>query len=355
MAPNTMKLTASKSSKLSHKSLINSQLKKTKLQNQGYIDKKQPEYYLPSEQAIVNEINKEKLLKKEEFDKQQKLQVLNYDCRIYDDLNLELEADEGVDDYLAEYYGSKGEDPLITAINQIQLSQFDNNYPPIAKGGLTKKSKLEIETKREAYPRLVLVNQLYSVFPSNPTFVDQAIQKLVDKGKIKQLRINHKDFHDNLVIKNEDYMNILETFSDDGNVSNFIKFLTDNRSANNVNLKDSEKYEFRIDDLISKGLLNISTEKTAMDSEKYYLSVPNIGGFLKLIQDSKKFVFKVIGTTKWKEALESKLEERWNYKNRKWYYFKGLNLKWVLSYCAGAGTLEVFNTPVGKGWKITGK
>lgn len=36
-------------------------------------------------------------------------------------------------------------------------------------------------------------------------------------------------------------------------------------------------------------------------------------------------------------------------------FFKGLNLEWVLSFMVGKGLLEVFNSPVGLIYRLTGK
>ena len=102
------------------------------------------------------------------------------------------------------------------------------------------------------------------------------------------------------------------------------------------------------------------------------LSLPSTGPFLKLLTSARSHMISLLSKSKYSEAPETLLRERWNGgvvtdgrrsksggsvfaellpgRTRKWKQFYGLRFDWVLAECVGAGLVEVFETgSVGRG------
>ena len=102
------------------------------------------------------------------------------------------------------------------------------------------------------------------------------------------------------------------------------------------------------------------------------LSLPSTGPFLKLLTTARSHLISLLSKSKYSEAPENLLRERWNggvategrsartgkgafadilpSRTRKWKQFYGLKFEWVLAECVGAGLVEVFETgSVGRG------
>lgn len=109
---------------------------------------------------------------------------------------------------------------------------------------------------------------------------------------------------------------------------------------------------------------------------EYRLAVPGAGSFLKLVSAALDHLVSLLGKSKFREAPESLLKERWDGgyarveearyaaakrargefagvlpgQTRKWRQFYGLTFDWVLHEAVGAGLVEVFETrSVGRG------
>lgn len=100
----------------------------------------------------------------------------------------------------------------------------------------------------------------------------------------------------------------------------------------------------------------------------FSLALPATGSLLKLLSNARTHLLSLLGKSKFKEAPESLLRERWNGgiatddvasvarknrgefagvlpgKTRKWKQFYGVSFDWVLGECVGAGLVEVFDT-----------
>jgi hypothetical protein len=109
---------------------------------------------------------------------------------------------------------------------------------------------------------------------------------------------------------------------------------------------------------------------------EYRLAAPGCGSFLKLVSAALNHLVALLGKTKFREAPETLLRERWDGgiakleearhaaakrargefagvlpgQTRKWRQFYGLSFDWVLQEAVGAGLVEVFETrSVGRG------
>jgi hypothetical protein len=106
----------------------------------------------------------------------------------------------------------------------------------------------------------------------------------------------------------------------------------------------------------------------------FSLALPSTGSFLKLVANARAHLVSLLGKTKFKEAPESILRQRWDGgiaaddaqsaarrnrgefagvlpgRTRKWKQFYGISFDWILAECVGAGLVEVFDTrSIGRG------
>ncbi|KAI1422690.1 serine-threonine protein kinase 19-domain-containing protein [Xylaria sp. FL1777] len=115
---------------------------------------------------------------------------------------------------------------------------------------------------------------------------------------------------------------------------------------------------------------------TNSPATEYRLAAPGAGSFLKLVSTALDHLLSLLGKSKFSEAPESVLRERWDGgiakieearhaaakkargefagvlpgQTRKWRQFYGLAFDWVLQEAVGAGIVEVFETrSVGRG------
>ncbi|KAI0136544.1 serine-threonine protein kinase 19-domain-containing protein [Xylariales sp. AK1849] len=107
------------------------------------------------------------------------------------------------------------------------------------------------------------------------------------------------------------------------------------------------------------------------------LAVPGNGAFLKLVSSALEHLVSLLGQSRFREAPESVLRERWDGgiskdearfaakksrgefagilpgQTRKWKQFRGLSFDWVLQEAVGSGLVEVFETgSVGRGVRV---
>jgi Serine-threonine protein kinase 19 len=106
----------------------------------------------------------------------------------------------------------------------------------------------------------------------------------------------------------------------------------------------------------------------------YSLAFPTTGSFLKLLSNARAHLLSLLGKSKYREAPESLLRQRWDGgieaddaasaarqnrgeftgvlpgRTRKWKQFYGITFEWILEECVGAGLCEVFDTgSIGRG------
>lgn len=248
---------------------------------------------------------------------------------------------------------------------------------------------------------LVTLNQLYSIYDrQGPTFVDRNLELQLRQGRVRKfvitnaapvvLRTQNKFQgkvtygHENVevVVKCDHYYGVIESaieslqkeekqqkqqkqqlVSSATVLTNFLRFLKANPSALYVHVDDFSPVE--LSTLVSLGYATLtSNHLNEIESHQYSVAYPNCGTFLKLINGGRAWLVKNLNKSQHSELLEAKLFQKWeggtnangtpkmtNF--RKPFY--GYDLFWILADALGAGVIEVFNTPVGRGWKLTGK
>lgn len=116
-------------------------------------------------------------------------------------------------------------------------------------------------------------------------------------------------------------------------------------------------------------------ERPVSPGVQFNFSLPSIGPYLKLLEAARLHLVSLLSKSKYKEAPETLLKERWDgalanteraqrgkgfddlvlpARTKKWKQFHGLRFQWVLEECMGTGLIEVFETgSVGRGVRIT--
>lgn len=317
-----------------------------------------------------------------------------------------------IEDYNVEldYQLSKKHD-ILTAINTIldnwwsESSSLHNKYA--TQDDITNKSmeqmvfqlkglgmgvKAEIMKYRmnQLSQGLVTTNQLYSVFEQEGhTFVDRNIELAIRKGQIKKFVITNASpiiltSHNNIqngkitygyenvevIVKGSSYLEVmnqtLKKLNDQNQLQvlrKFQEFVIENPTmlfmTNEDGFTDRE-----LSILVDLGFVTLtSNHMNEIECLQYAIAFPNCGTFLKLINNGRSWVVKTLSKHKFKEMLEPDLFDRWEGNDingdskmtnfRKPFY--GFDLNWILADALGSGIIEVFNTPVGRGWKLTGK
>ncbi|KAH6659988.1 serine-threonine protein kinase 19-domain-containing protein [Truncatella angustata] len=107
------------------------------------------------------------------------------------------------------------------------------------------------------------------------------------------------------------------------------------------------------------------------------IAVPGNGTFLKLVSSALDHLVSLLGKSRFREAPEGMLRERWNGgvakdeavymakksrgefagilpgQTRKWKQFRGLSFDWILQEAVGSGLIEIFETgTVGRGIRV---
>ncbi|ANB14439.1 Bifunctional purine biosynthesis protein purH [Sugiyamaella lignohabitans] len=333
--PKPIRLTASKSSRI----------------NKPSVGKKPALPLMPSDIAFLKDFDEKKSLRQARSKAQQE--------KLQDDGPAELEWQLQVSTI-----------PDIVKSMRIVL---DRMWAPIPEKGLGREGRGDVYHFRKSIPPLVRTTHLYAIYPDNSTYVDREIRTACEDGTVRRLVVNLVEGSD-LLIESTHYYAILdeqvrkyeESLSkseDEGSkvvtsaivkaLKIFKKLLIKNPTAISLSLSELEDVDLAKlrNNLLSLGFLTLQSGQ--MDS--FVISVPNIGSYLRLVASSRKWIIRNLDKMSWKELLESTLQERWESNKTYWYDFKGCLLEWVLYDCFGGGWCEPFKTPVGRGWKLTGK
>ncbi|RLV90143.1 Meiotically up-regulated protein [Spathaspora sp. JA1] len=248
--------------------------------------------------------------------------------------------------------------------------------------GLSSVTKAEIIKYRSQLPELLTVSQLYSVCQHlGNTFVDKRLELLIRSGKIRKFvitnaspiisrniqrfqlgKISYGFENVEVIVKTEEYYKLLKQHTNP-TIVKFHQFVKHNPEALFINTSE----EFTQEDtsiLVNHGFITLtSNHLNQIESHQYSISYPNCGTFLKLINNARVWLVKALTKTKHHELIEDEIYKKWqgvtlqgdsklnNF--RKPFY--GYDLNWVLADALGAGIIEVFNTTVGRGYRLTGK
>ncbi|CUM64022.1 uncharacterized protein PRCAT00001610001 [Priceomyces carsonii] len=270
--------------------------------------------------------------------------------------------------------------------------------------GLSMIKKAEIMKFRSQIPEgLVTINQLYAIYErQGNTFVDRNLEVKIRQGKMKKFIITNaapvilRSFHSQgrityghenveVVVKSEVYLDsidkiiaylerqekeeLLSTAEKHKfimqrlGLKNFKNFLIENPLELFINKSNAISSQ-ELSSLVSLGYVTLtSNHLNEIEAHQYAISYPNCGTFLKLVNAGRSWLVKTLTKSKYSENLEDQIFSKWegttgsgdNKLNNFKKPFYGYDLNWILADALGAGIIEVFNTPVGRGWRLTGK
>lgn len=260
--------------------------------------------------------------------------------------------------------------------------------------GLSMETKAEIIKYRATQlPRggVATINQLYSLFDfRGNTFVDQSLELNVRNGSLRKFvisnalpvilrsgakaspsllgqRVTYGYENTEVVARVSDYLAQISTdIAEDVPESNraghrealekFKEYIQNNVSSLFVTNDQFSTGELKI--LVEAGYLTLtSNHHNEIDVDQYSIAFPQCGTFLKMINSGKVWMVQCLSKAAYKEMLEDALFEKWEGKKLNNFRrpFYGYDLLWILADAKGAGIIEAFQTPVGRGWRLTGK
>ena len=299
-----------------------------------------------------------------------------------------------------------------------ESTQLHNRYPTklgtmeeriFGLRGLSNALKTDILKFRRNFPMgLVTTTQLYSIFLNESnTFVDKSLESHIRSGKLKKIVISNAapiilrsvnkfqlgkvtyGFENvELVVKSDSYFLVISGMRDlleeklknnqlsgalrskkhssISSLDKFMKYFKEHPTALYISYS-ADNGGFTAEEityLINSGFVTLaSNHLIEIETNVYSISYPGCGAYLKLVNSGRSWLVKVLGKNKHKELLEDQIISKWEGVNatgeskmnnfRSPFY--GYDLNWVLADALGAGVVEVFNTPVGRGWRLTGK
>lgn len=260
--------------------------------------------------------------------------------------------------------------------------------------GISMEAKAEVlKYRAQQLPRggVITVNQLYSFFDfRGNTFVDQSLEMCVRNGKLRKFvitnalpvilragikssasilsqKVTYGYENTDVVACTQDYVSKIEVdcneFSKDPNLAEsfealqkFKKFVESDLSSHFVTNESFSESELKL--LVEAGYLTLSSNHhNEIDVHQYSISFPGCGTFLKMLNSGRVWLVQTLSKAAFNEILEDVLFEKWEGKKLNNFRrpFYGYDLLWLLAEAKGAGVVEVFKTPVGKAWRLTGK
>ncbi|ODV80187.1 uncharacterized protein CANTADRAFT_5852 [Suhomyces tanzawaensis NRRL Y-17324] len=402
--PSNFQYTAAKSSRITKRPILGSPIKKLLKGLKYFLD--QPKRFQKVNLAASNDGENSSRSPKS-TQNSEPLTVQDYNVQLDYQLSSKDDILVGIDTILSNQWAES------SSLNQ----RYHDNQTKTALGynmeelvfslkGLGLSSKAEIMKYRaNQLPKgLITTTQLYSMYDhQGNTFVDRNIEIEIRKGSLRKFVItnaspvilnNTQKFQNGKVTygfenvevlcKSKSYLEIIDShtrsiedeLTEDmtqaikakkmvqiQGLQKFRKYIVDNPTAlfiDNDNTLDKEEMSI----LVTHGLVTLtSNHLNEIESHQYSISYPACGTYLKLINAGRVWLVKLLSKNKYKESLEETIVTKWEGTNfngtckmnnfRKPFY--GFELNWILADALGVGLIEVFNTPVGRGWRLTGK
>ncbi|QBM86924.1 Serine-threonine protein kinase 19 [Metschnikowia aff. pulcherrima] len=229
---------------------------------------------------------------------------------------------------------------------------------------------------------MLTVNQLYTLFESRGnTFVDRSLELCTRNDQVRKFvitnalpvisrtgkgglfnQVAYGYENAEVVVKTDQYLREISHFMDLSDfdslqaATKLESFIRESPTAVSVTNQNFSKPELTI--LVNAGFLTLtSNHHYEIDTHHYSIAYPRCGTFLKMINSGRAWLVKTLNKASHRELLEEKMFEKWEGKVmanfRKPFY--GYDLLWILADAKGAGLVEAFDTPVGRGWRLTGK
>ncbi|EGW32948.1 uncharacterized protein SPAPADRAFT_150383 [Spathaspora passalidarum NRRL Y-27907] len=334
---------------------------------------------LPSQRIFSQNLTKKKSVSPTPDD--DKLTILDYNVQ----LDYHLASDDlmvAIDTILSNLWSES------TKLHQRYTSVGSTTEERIfSLKGLSSTVKAEIVKYRNQTHDLITTTQLYSVCSHlGNTFVDRKLELLIRQGKVRKFVISNASpvisrnvqkfqlgkvsygFENvEVVVKTDNYYKLIEgaiqASPKEEALTKFYQYVKGNPTSLFINISETFTNE-DLSVLVNHGLVTLtSNHLNQIESHHYSIAYPNCGTFLKLINQGRVWLVKSLTKAKHKEMVEDQLFKRWEGVNlqgeskmnnfRKPFY--GYDLNWIIADALGSGVIEVFNTPVGRGYRLTGK
>lgn len=229
---------------------------------------------------------------------------------------------------------------------------------------------------------MITVNQLYSLYEDRGhTFVDQSLEVCMREKAIRKftisnaspvilrmgkggifLKVTYGYENTEVVLESSQFLAIIDLGIVESEpatseaLEKFRSFVNAHPDAHSVTNDDFGEADLAR--LVNFGVLTLtSNHHNELDIHHYAVSYPRCGSFLKMINAGRMWLVRTLGKSTYAESLEDALFEKWTGKVmanfRKPFY--GYDLLWILADAQGSGVVEAFETPVGRGWRLTGK
>lgn len=183
----------------------------------------------------------------------------------------------------------------------------DSDLPTDTKSVLTLlRSQFPVEKFKSELPPIVMKHQIYA-FVSNRTEVDKQLNEMRSRGEIRLFKMAGQD--EQAVVFLDDYKKyVAKKSKNNSTVEHFITQVVsscpDISYSRDVLLKQYLLKEENISELVQNGIL------TTRDIGCYWLSIPQVGDFVRTFLLGRKTVLQCIRRTKYKEILQHDLEQR---------------------------------------------
>lgn len=215
----------------------------------------------------------------------------------------------------------------------------DSDLPADAKGALTLlRSQFPVEKFKSELPPIIMKHQIYA-FISNRTEVDKQLNEMRRRGEIRLFKMAGQD--EQAVVFLDDYKKyVAKKSKNNSTVEHFITEVVsscpDISYGRDVLLKQYSLKEENISELVQNGIL------TTRDIGCYWLSIPQVGEFVKTFVLGRKTILQCIRRTKYKEILQHDLEQR------KFQKTVQLGILYHIYDLIGADLVSCVNTSTGK-------
>ncbi|CAG77895.1 YALI0F06622p [Yarrowia lipolytica CLIB122] len=285
---------------------------------------------MPGQAAFINQLEKQKAdyLK---ANQQEKLPVTS------------LKSD-------LKWKNQEKQDSLGDDIVQVVREILDNMYEEIPIGKAYTAPTYEA---RQNVPPLVKMTHVHAYSLREPTLVLRRVNDAVEAGLLRKVAVNNVD-EGVLLMEADKFYKLLDQSIQECKVANQKKALEEFKI---LLLSHPSRVEFGFDELpnastlVKSGFLTMNPQEAQM----YNVCVPNVGVFLKLGASARTWFINMLKKQSYQEMLEEQMEKKWSANSNRWKGFKGVSFEWILKDLYGGYHCECFSTPVGRGWKLTGK
>lgn len=231
--------------------------------------------------------------------------------------------------------------PLLgkSKLHKRQFSEEKDNISNVKECLHKLKSLFPIEKFDNKLPPIIMKHQIYTLM-RNRTEVDKELDNLQSQNEIRIFKLGRSD-EEFAIIFMKDYENHINVIYGNNSIAvqffkKVIKECPDISYDKEMLLKRYGFKEEDISELIQKGVLTIR------DAGCWWLAIPGAGEFVKAYLSGRKAILRSIHQTKFKEILQSELEQRKLSKTAK------LGMEYHIYDIIGADIVKCIDTTSGK-------